>query len=264
MDKKIKLHKNLLAYDNFENIKTKKEKLLYRQEKLKSCSNYIELIKKFTNEKINFLELGSGNSKISISLELNNLLIDGFNFEISKNRVLFANEWCENLNLKNIHNIRDNFMEIEKYNLPKIDVCLSIDLSFQFIEPLKSGSDLKLLKKIHNILGENGVLILELDSFDKMLELFNNDFNIWEEFDKPDPWIYSLWKLDYNSKKNFLSWKKNYISRDFKKMETTEITLMLYKKIEIQKLLISAGFKKIEFLEGFNNKNTEFIVIAKK
>jgi hypothetical protein len=39
---------------------------------------------------------------------------------------------------------------------------------------------------------------------------------------------------------------------------------MLYKKIEIQKLLISAGFKKIEFLEGFNNKNTEFIVIAKK
>jgi hypothetical protein len=259
-------HKNLKAYDNFEIISDNEEILTYRKEKLQSTKKYVNLVKKLMKQKkINFLEIGSGNSKLLINLHKHNFLNKGFGFEISKNRIDFANSWVKDLGINNVFNINDNFINLDKYNLPKIDLCLGIDIVFQFVEPIKKNSEIEVLQKIYNVLDEKGVLVLELDSCEKILLGLKNQSQIWEEFEKSDPWRFSLWKCDFDKETKFLSWNKTYISRCLSKVDTSDITIKIYKKKEIKKLIKKIGFKKVKILKNSDIKlGSEYIVIAKK
>jgi hypothetical protein len=92
---------------------------------------------------------------------------------------------------------------------------------------------------------------------------------IWDEFDYPDPWQYSLWDCKFDDSNNFLTWDKTFISRDENKKSNSSVILKIYNKEQIKNLLLSVGFKNIIFFQDwelgeFNCDGTEFIIIAEK
>lgn len=264
------LHTNLKAYDNFETFNSLEEEEKYRFEKILDSEKHVNFIKKLINKpKINLLELGSGNSKLSINLNHKSLLGVAYNFEISQKRVDFANRWVKTNNYENIYNIKEDFNKLDQYGIKDIDLCFFVDLAFQFTEPITTNSELEVLKKINNTLNDSGKLVMELDGCKRIIDSIKISNKLWEEFKEPDPWIYSLWDCDFEKSKKFLTWKKTYISRDMSKIDKSEIQIKIYNKKEIKLLLESAGFKKVEFLGGWDGKpfvsdGSEYIVIASK
>jgi len=263
-------HINLTAYDTFERFEDFDSEKKYRDSKLKECEkHYFFLKKNIKKTKLNVLELGSGNSKLLYKLSLENLLKNGVGIEISESRFNFAERWKKDLNIENIININDNFLNLDKYSIDSLDVCLVVDLAFQFCEPLGDRNEIKILQKIHQKLQKGGKLILELDKCSRILKNTRFSNKIWEEFKDPDPWRFSLWDVIYNKKTNFLTWKKIYVSRNDDKIDETQIILKLYTKKEIEKILKKVGFKNCIFFENWtenqNNSNPdEFIVICTK
>lgn len=263
-------HSNLTAYDTFERFEDFDSEKKYRDSKLQECDkHYLFLKKNIKKSKLNILELGSGNSKLLYKLSLENFLQNGVGIEISKSRFDFAEKWKKDLNIQNIININDNFLNLDNYSIDNLNVCLVLDLAFQFCEPLGYQNEIKILQKIYQKLQKGGKLILELDDCKRILKSTKFSSNIWEEFNEPDPWRFSLWDVNYDDKTNFLNWKKIYISRNNNKIDETHIILKIYTKKEIKKILKKIGFKNIIFFESWtenqiNSNPDEFIVICTK
>ena len=265
-----KKHTNYYAYDNFECFELVDEEKKYREKKLNGCEKHVDFISKiFNKNKINFLELGSGNSKLSINLNKNNFLKQSYDFEISKNRCEFAKKWIKDIGYNNINVIEDSFVNLPKYDVKNIDLCFCIDLALQFVDPVEKNSDLFVLKNVYNLLNTGGVIVIEIDGCKRIIDSINHSNKIWEEFDYPDPWLYSLWDCKYNFLDKHLKWKKTYISRDFTKVDKSEIILKIYSSEEIKNILLTVGFKDIQLyknwgMDEYENDFSEFIIVAKK
>jgi len=260
-------HYNLEAYDNYEIFTDESSESSYREAKLRSCEKQVRFIKKIVSEeKISVLELGSGNSKLPINLYKNNLLSKAYALEVSKSRSDFAKKWAKDLNVENIENINDDFINFDYTKISEIDLCYCVDLVFQFCEPTKNLSSFNVLNQVYNKLSKNGTLILELDGCDRILKSLEINSRIWEEFPETDPWKYSLWECSYEKK--VLNWKKTFISRKFD-IEETFISLRIYTKEEIKDILKTIGFKTIEFYSNWDGDDyvddlSEYILVAKK
>lgn len=261
------MHKNFLAYDNYEIFNNSIEEDLYRESKLKSCDEQINFIKKIIKKnKIIFLELGSGNSKMLFNLERNKILSEGYGIEFSKSRFDFSEKWKNESSANNIFNFNDDFVKFDYTSLKKLDIAFCVDLAFQFCEPIQEGSDIFLLKKIYDQLETNGIIILELDGCENIIETIPYSKKIWEEFPETDPWRFSLWNCNYNN--SLLEWDKIFIGRKGELSET-KITLKIYKKEDIYELLTMAGFVNINFyknwsMDQFENDKYSFIVTGEK
>ena len=107
-------HKNLNAYNGYELFYDYDEIKKYRQSKLDGSEKNLKFIKFFFKEKINILELGSGNSKLLYNLNSKNMLNFGYGFEISNDRFNFAENWKKDLKINNVKNICDNFYHFQE------------------------------------------------------------------------------------------------------------------------------------------------------
>lgn len=263
-------HKNLECYDNYEIFSNLLSEQQYRDSKLKGCSKQIEFIIKLVNQsKIKVVELGSGNSKILYGLSMASVISEGYGLEISESRHYFAEKWKKDLQIKNVENIKSNFLELKKFRLDNVDLFLVLDLAFQFCEPIETNSEVKLLSQIYNSLTKNGKLILELDGCKKNIESIKFGGKTWEEFNISDPWQYSLWDCNLDIEKSFLTLNKTFINRNSNLKDFSSVILKLYKKEEIKNLLLSVGFKKIDFYQNWGghsmeNDDSEFIIVAEK
>lgn len=261
------MHKNFIAYDNYEIFSNSFEENLYRESKLKSCDEQVNFIKKIIKkDKIVFLELGSGNSKMLFNLEKNKILDEGYGIEFSKSRFDFSEKWKKDYEFNNVFNFNEDFINFDYNSIKKIDVAFCVDLAFQFCEPIKEGSDIFLLKKIYNQLNEGGNIILELDGCNNIIETIPFSNKIWEEFPESDPWRFSLWDCNYNN--SLLEWNKIFISRKGEISET-KITLKIYRKEEIYEILNKVGFVNINFYSNwsadrFENDKYNFIITGEK
>ena len=263
-------HNNLLCYENYEVFQDKNSEKKYKELKLFSSNPHVNFIKKiFDNKRIEILELGSGNSKTLFNLSINNLLINAYGVEISKSRYEFAEQWKEELNATDVININDDFLNLSKYSFPKFDLVFCVDIAFQFCEPIKFNSEIKLLKEIFYLLKESGKLILELDGLGRILKSIESNTKLWEEFDNDDPWQYSLWDCSYNNQSNILVWEKIFIHRLEHFRDRKKVELKIYNKETIQKLLEDVGFKKINFFSNWDfselkDDSDNFIVVCEK
>ena len=260
---------NLNAYDSYEIFDDNESESKYRNLKLESCNKHVELIKKeFYNEKVYILELGSGNSKILINLEKNGLLNHGWGVEISKSRYNFATKWVNDLNIKKITNYNQNILNFDYNSIDILDICICVDLCFQFLDPIKKDSSKFVLEKVFKKLRPGGKFILELDYCGNIIQNLPYTSKIWEEFPNSDPWKYSLWDCSFDEQSKILNWKKTFISRE-NKYELTSIFLKIFSKEDIEFELNKIGFKNIRIYEDWNytpfrNNFGEFIIIAEK
>lgn len=267
-----KKHTNLSAYDNFERLKTFEGDIeLYRKAKIESAAGHVSFIKKlFPKKRIRMVELGSGNSKTLYALEKAGMLEKGYGLEVSKSRYKFAELWKKEWNFRRAENKNADVLKTDFKNFGSFDLCFCVDLAFQFFEPIEKGSAVRILRDVFQNLNPGGKIVLELDGCERIISrLRNNSIKLWEEFQRPDPWRYSLWDCTFDQKSGFITWKKTYIKRDNSGISENTAVLKIYKRKAIEKLLKKAGFEKIAFYadwmgKKFVNDQGEYIVVGEK
>lgn len=273
---------NLSSYNNVEkisNFENYEELKQYRKNKLDEVMRHIKFIKKiFTEEKllnkINVIELGSGNSKLLYQLENQGLCNKGYGIEVSKSRYEFAELWKKDLNIKNVQNINRNFLDLDMKSFGTIDLFICVDIALQFLEPIKKNSVLEILKNIKHILVDDGCVILELWSMKNILKKINQNeglFKTWTKFSDSDPFSFVLESIEKDDE-DFIIWNKHFIHKHNSINDKRDImvnVLKPYSPEEITGLLKSAGFNHIEIFKNFECEKydedyDEYVVLAKK
>jgi len=273
---------NLTGYDNVEkisNFKNDDELKQYRKDKLDEVLSRVKFIKKsFDNEKlinkINVLELGSGNSKLLYQLDNQNFLNKGYGVEISKSRYEFAEKWKKDLNIKNIENINENVLDLDMKRFGTIDLIICVDLILQFLEPIKKNSIQDILKNMEHTLSDDGCIILELWSFKNILKKINQNnglFKTWMKFGDSDPFSFVIESLETDDE-DFIIWNKHFIHKHRLIDDERNImrnVLKPYSPQEITKLLNNAGFNEIKIFknsecESYDENQDEYLVLAKR
>lgn len=263
-------HNNLLCYENYEIFSDEKTEKEYKDLKLLSSNTHVDFIKKlYKNKKINFLELGSGNSKTLFNLSKNNVLNYGYGFEISTSRYKFAEKWKNELGDSIVQNINDNFINLKKYNITDVDLVFCVDLALQFCDAIELSMAKNVLKDVYEILKPSGKLILELDGLGEILKSTEVGGKLWEEFEEGDPWQFSLWDCSFDETNKILEWNKIFIHRYEKKIDTKKVELKIYTKETISSLLEEVGFTDIVFYNDWDFSDFEddfgnFIIVCNK
>ena len=261
------MHPNLLAYSDHEIFDSEEGIAAYRSSKLAGVKKNISFVKNNFDKKLRALEIGSGNSKFLYALELENMLTEGYGFEISKSRINFADEWKKDLGINNVYNIEENILQTKFDRLPFFDLVYCVDLAFQFLDPVEPGSDLRILKSIYQSLNRGGKVILELDCHQRLVDkMEDGKIKTWQEFDDSDPWQYLLW--DCELKNDHLALMKTFIKRDLSETSKSKVVLKNYQRSDILHLLFLSGFHNIQIFERWNRDGDlledEFIVIGEK
>ncbi len=261
------MHPNLLAYSNYELFESGQDLEKYRESKLDSVNKNLKFIEKHCGDDLRVIEIGSGNSKLLYALDQKGLLNYGYGVEISNSRVNFANDWKKSLNNKNVYNYQDNILNVNFDYLGPANLIYCVDLAFQFIDPINSGSDKDLLRRIYTHLSPKGKLILELDTHKRLIDrMDNNNIKTWQEFNSPDPWKYLLW--DCSLEEKHITINKTFIKRDFSETSESKVILKNYTRHDIISMMQKIGFKNCEVYEHWDTEfdllEDEFIVTGEK
>jgi hypothetical protein len=265
-------HINLSSYDNVEDLRnfTDFSFKKYCDDKIKSCNKHIEFIKKLplNAKKLKVFEIGSGNSKLLYALEKQALISSAIGLEISESRYEFAQKFKNYMKSRKVKNINKNIFDLDFKE--QYDLIIGVDIVLQLISPINKGAETKVLKWINESLYNDGYLILELCSFEKILKqlsMSKNSLQLWEEFDKNDPFRYMLSQITLD-KHNHIKWDKKFLKRDSLETSTFNNILKPYSKDEIVEILYKNNFKEIQVFDYWFEENDciedEYIVIAKK
>ena len=263
------MHYNFTAFDEFEIFSSKNKIEQYREFKLNEVQKNVSFVKKHFDNKIDVLEVGSGNSKFLYALEQHNLLNFGYGVDVSKSRVDFADDWKKDLRLDNIYNIHKNILDSDMDEFPQVDLIYCVDMAFQLFDPASQGSDIKFLNSCYKKLKKGGKIVLELDNNNKILKsLENNEAKLWQEFDSSDPWMFLLWDCNYEPTKSYLHIKKTFIKRDLSEISRNNICLRVYTHSDIINILDKLSFKNMQIYDYWNKKgdmsDDEFVIIGEK
>ena len=254
------MHHNLLAYDDHEIFDNVRDEFTYKMDKLRSVEKNIHFIHNLFDGEINVLELGSGNGKFLLGLERANLLNSGTAIEISNSRHSFAVEWARELKCTKTSYYNQDVLDTDLTEFGEQDLIYCVDAAFQFLDPVKSGSDREVLSNSYNALKRGGKIVLEVethtDIFNSMLD---GNFKTWQRLDDSDPWEYLLW--DCNAVGiNTIEINKIFIHRHHSPISKSSVTLRDYSRNELLCLLESVGFKNCKIYEDWD----EFMVVGEK
>ena len=259
------MHPNLLAYESYEQFSSTEAENEYKKKKLAGVNCQTDFVCQKLDKVLKVLEIGSGNSKFLFSLQKRGALDVGYGVEISESRIDFANQWKEELEIDNVHNVYSNILDMDISILPKFDLIYCVDLAFQFIDPLSSGSDSILLSRLYDQLAPGGSIILELDTHKRIQEkMIDGELKTWQEFPQHDPWKYALW--DCSEDGDAVKISKTFIKRDMSETSESEVILKNYSRDDMMSLLKDAGFSSIDIFEEWSADSStlddEFIIMG--
>lgn len=250
---------NLKAYDrteqlnNYSNIEDLKK---YRMQRLEESEKNIALIDKYLKNKINVLELCSGNSRLLYALSIKERLNHGIGVEISKNRHIFAEKWREELKIDN-RIIKNVNQDVLKYNPSRkdMDLVICLDGSFNFLYPVDKKGHNKVLKRAANSLKKGGFVIIEFITRKKIIKLCkinNGVFKSWEEFPDTDPFIYLLSNYRYIPEENLVEHNEVFIRRDGYIDRSKCYRLKIYTLKEIKSLMGENDLQVIDIYDSWD------------
>ena len=99
------MHKNLLAYEDYEKFSSNDVEKRYKLNKLEQAKKNVSFIDRLNQGKVSVLELGSGNSKFLYALALADKLEAGVGIEVSQDRHDFAEKWRKELDCNSVTNL---------------------------------------------------------------------------------------------------------------------------------------------------------------
>ena len=166
-----------------------------------------------------------------------------------------------------MYNYEGNILNTNFDYLGDADLIYCVDLAFQFIDPLSTGSDKELLRKVYNHLNPDGKIILELDTHKRLIDrMENNSLKTWQEFSDPDPWKYLLWDCSLEGQNTVIN--KTFIKRDFSETSENKVILKNYHRHDIISMMQRVGFKNCKVYEQWGKEpdllEDEFIVVGEK
>lgn len=264
-------HVNLTAYDSVEQLDSFTEESFknYCNRKLASCSKRIGFIKEHCVDSIwkgKVCELASGSATLLYSLESAGIVKDGVGIEVSASRVRFAEKLKEYLNSRNVRSINDDIMNI--LPMENQDMIIGVDIALQLLTPIDHVSEEKLLGTIRQSLRPKGYLLLELWTFEhflKQIEITNNNFRYWEEFDASDPWEFVLANITKNNIGDIV-WEKRFLKRNSLEKSYFKNILRPYSHERITELLEQSGFENIRIFDKWEKEGDvdqgEYVVLA--
>lgn len=258
------MHRNLIAYDNFELITDEEEIKEYRRNKLDGCQKELDFIQSEATLPIRLIEIGSGNCKIPIGLEKKGLIEYAIGLDVSSSRTKFAQDWVDSEDVHKVSPIQKNALTFKFDENNGCNLYLALDIIWHFWNPIEQGSDERLLKELYSSLTHGGKVIMEFCDLTRYI-----DVKTWEEFDEPDPWQFSLWDCKYDDKRKFLQWNKKFIERNTGLIDEKSIILQVYTYNEVIELFESVGFKNIKLYDDwdkspFTGTQFEYIIVAEK
>lgn len=264
-------HVNLSSYNNVECLEnfSNEEFINYCNDKLESCTKHIDFLQNMQlNDLFDICEIGSGNSKLLYALEEKNLINEAVGIEVSTSRYLFAEKFKKHVKSSRVCNINDELFNV---NLNKqFDIIIGVDIVLQLISPTSKNAEELFFQWTLDHLSKDGYLILELWSFQEILqqiELSENSLKLWQEFPSSDPFKYLLAHIHKDENQN-ICWNKKFIKRNTYDESEFFHVLKPYSKQKIVKLLEKYGFCDIQIFDYWNQKSDcekdEYIVVAKK
>ena len=237
--------------EKLHNFKDNKALELYRKEALEQFKPIGDFITSFIEkEKINIIEVGSGNSSLLYFLSKKNLIKSGLGIEMAKSRYLFAERWKTDHKFSNVINLNDNFRNVslkEKYY--DIFVCNS---TFQY---LKKEIASELIVNAYNSLKKNGILIMDVPNYQKSIKkIKNNIYSFKKNLPKSNPFAFAIYTL----KKNYKCDNNSYINTseyfDEENNLKTSSNYIIYPwgKEDISNLLHKKRFLKVDIYGSLN------------
>ena len=266
---------NLESYDGVEVVQlnefSENELRAYLEMKMESAESNKLFIKEhvYRGNPLNVCEIGSGNSKLLYSLEMDNVLGEGTAYEVSSSRCRLAERFAEILHSKNVRNINSNFLD----DAPKsgaYNLIVMVDIVFQIIAPLYDSAEKETMEWITKSLQDGGYLFMEIEDYaNTFLEIKQNDGAVkkWVEFAEEDPFQYALHLIERDADGNIVI-NKTHIRRNGGEEDHFQNVIRSYSKEAIMELLMKYGFSVQIFPGSFETgeyKGTErFRVLARK
>lgn len=239
---------NLKSYADVENLArfTPQSFEQYCRLKLDSCQQDTEFIIRhiYKGKKLNVCEIGGGNGKLLYSLEKQGILNKGYNYEVSENRVRFAEKFKVWMGSKNVININRDILSENKIS-EKFDCIIAVDIVTQFITNLYDTAENEYFSWIYDHLTENGYAYFELQSFSKEIRYIAEEKGIykwWEEFPGDDPFQYGLYALSLDEDENIV-YDKLFYERNTGKMEGFRDVIKPYQEKDILEILNRYGMQ---------------------
>lgn len=267
------MHVNLSAYDDVENLDRFDAKSFasYCDGKFAGCDKHIAFIKKHCAGKSwtgKVCEIGSGNSKLLYRLEKEGLLKEGFGYEISRSRHLFAEKFKSYIKSTKVENRNNDIFKAPP--LQNMDIILMVDIVFQLFGPLFPSAERDIISWIKNSLKKNGLLLMELmdfNYFSKCIELSKEkEFRWWEKFPAHDPFEFVLAEISLDKNKDIV-WKKQFFRRNSTERSDFVNVIRPYSPKKITAFLKKAGFSAEIFPYWKKSGDIDeggYLVLAKK
>lgn len=209
---------NLQSYEDVENLARFSPETFDKYCKLKLQT--AEDNKRFIMEhcirggaKLDVCEIGSGNSKLLYSLDMDGLIKKAVGYEVSESRWKFAEKFKEWLQYEShVENRNENILESQDKEM--FDVIIAADIVTQIIVNLDDTSEEKYFTWIYEHLKEGGYAFFDLCNFDRELEELQKykEYSFWSEFPEDDPFQYGLSRCTKDANGNII-WEKMYYER---------------------------------------------------
>lgn len=221
-------------------------------------SEYYDVIFPLNNNKLNFIK-SKGFRECSIldiacatgsyAIELSKLGYDVDAFDLDEDMINIALDKAKEVNLE-IPFIVGNMLNISGlYKNKTFDLMYCIGNSLVHLN--NNGEILKFLKSAYNKLNENGKLIIQIINYDRIFK-----YNLTElpTIDRKNENVKFVRNYNYNKLNHLMAFNTEIIinkNDDIKTFKHSTYLLPL-RSNDMRKLLIDAGFRKIQFYGSFN------------
>lgn len=263
---------NLNSYADVENLErfTRESFAEYCELKLETCKEdvYFLLHHVYRGEGMNVCEIGGGNGKLLYSLEKEGVINKAYNYEVSKSRYLFAEEFKKWMNSCKVINRNADILQ-EKNLQEQFDCIIAVDIVTQFITNLYDEAESEYFTWINRHLKIGGYGYFELQSFSKEIDYISREkkaYKWWEEFPEGDPFKYGLYSLDLDQEGNVV-YNKLFYERNSGKMEGFKDVIKPYSESEALIILHNYGMEGSIFhcyKEKGDLPEKLYLVLAKK
>ena len=223
-------------YEGYEDLKnfTLEQLEAYRNMLLEKSKPQVEFIKKhvyplFKNGWFDVIELGSGNGRLPIALELSGLTDSATGVELSKSRHEFAEKWASDWGVHEAVFMNSDFTTLQPLHEYELSICITG--CFQYLYPADSEAPSSVLK----LMAQSGMSWFELYRKPPM-------GHTWHKLPDGDRWKYIL--DEYTDVHDWVNHKKIFVGHNGE-VDEREENLAYYDMPVFLSHLKKAGFGEI-------------------
>jgi SAM-dependent methyltransferase len=229
----------------------------YRQMLLARSATQADFLVRRMPAPARLLEIACGNGRLLIELARRGVIAGGLGLDVARSRIAFAERWAADESCDKLEFVAAEALTFE-LPLQSFAAVLVITGAFAYFEPLASGSESRLAKRLFEALEDDGLLCLEIyphPGYRRVLAAMGGKARIWTELPADDPWRFYLSDLSLDDSGEILTHEKTFIHRLNGRVDAGRVErLYLYTQERVQELLSGVSFRDVRFYEGWKEE----------